>query len=212
MGAETTAAPAKGTTDATAATTGTTTPPAETKPVATDGTTGTTESATQPGKGKTGEAPAGPPEKYTLAIPDDAKVFLDDADVKRFEKMARETGWTNAEAQAAVDEHVRMVNEAAQGFLNETKADPDYGGEHLPETQRLAKLGIELIRPEGHARREGFHRFLNKVGASNHIEVISFLADLGKRASEDSPGQTQSSLRGGKKTAEQVLYDKTPTG
>lgn len=157
------------------------------------------------------EAPvAGPPDKYALAIPDEAKVFIDDADVKSFEKMARETGWTNDEAQAAVDEHVRMVAEAAAGFLSTTKADPDYGGEHLPETQRLAKLGIDVLRPEGHARREGFTRFLNKVGAANHIEVISFLADLGKRASEDAPGQTSSSALRGQKTAEQILYPNTP--
>ncbi len=159
---------------------------------------------------KKADAPAGPPDKYALAIPDEAKVFIDDNDVKAFEKMARETGWTNDEAQAAVDEHVRMVKEAADGFLAATKADPDYGGEHLAETQRLAKIGIDILRPEGHARRESFTRFLNKVGAANHIEVVSFLADLGKRASEDSPGQTSSTALRGQKTAEQVLYDKTP--
>jgi hypothetical protein len=159
---------------------------------------------------KKADVPAGPPDKYALAIPDEAKVFIDDNDVKAFEKMARETGWTNDEAQAAVDEHVRMVKEAADGFLAATKADPDYGGEHLAETQRLAKIGIDILRPEGHARRESFTRFLNKVGAANHIEVVSFLADLGKRASEDSPGQTSSTALRGQKTAEQVLYDKTP--
>lgn len=159
---------------------------------------------------KKAETPAGPPEKYALAIPDEAKVFIDDADVKALEKMARETGWTNEEAQAAVDEHVRMVAESAAGFLAQTKADPDYGGEHLAETQRLAKIGIDILRPEGHARRESFTRFLNKVGAANHIEVVSFLADLGKRASEDAPGQTASSALRGQKTAEQILYPNTP--
>lgn len=163
-------------------------------------------------KGKDGAAAAGPPEKYALTIPDDAKVHIDDDDVKEFESMARKAGWTNDEAQAAIDEHVALTTTAAAKFLEATKADPTYGGDNLAETQRLAKLGIDLIRPTGHARREAFTRFLNKVGAGNHIEVVSFLADLGKRASEDSPGQTSSAqLRGGQKPAEQVLYDNTKT-
>lgn len=209
MPAETPAA--KGDTDAAAAAaaaaaagTGTPTPGATEQPKP-----GAAESVTP--AGKKADAPAGPPEKYALAIPDEAKTYIDDADVKRLETIARETGWTNEEAQAAVDEHVRMVAEAAAGFLAETKADPTYGGEHLAETQRLAKLVIDNVRPEGHARRESFTRFINKVGASNHIDVVSFLADIGKRMDEDRPGQTSSSALRGVKTAESVLYDKTPS-
>jgi hypothetical protein len=161
------------------------------------------------GKGKAAAA-AGAPEKYTLAIPDDGKVHIDDADVKEFETMARKAGWTNDEAQAAIDEHLTLVKATSEKFLADTKADTDYGGDNLAETQRLAKLGIDLIRPAGHARREGFTRFLNKVGGGNHIEVVSFLADLGRRASEDNPGQTSSAQLRGQKTAESVLYDNTP--
>jgi hypothetical protein len=207
------AAAAKGNTDAAAPAAAAAAAPAAASPAAAapaPGTTGAAESGTPAGEKKGAAAPVGPPEKYTLAIPDEAKTYIDDTDVKAFEKMARETGWTNDEAQAAVDEHVRMVAEAAAGFLATTKADPDYGGEHLAETQRLAKVGIDLLRPEGHARRASFTQFLNKVGASNHIEVVSFLADLGKRASEDSPGQTSSAQLRGQRTAEQVLYDNTP--
>lgn len=212
MPAETPAA-AKGDTDAAAAAaaaaaagTGTPTPGTGEQPKP-----GAAESGQPPVAAKTGETPAGPPDKYTLAIPDEAKTYIDDADVKRLESIARETGWTNEEAQAAVDEHVRMVAEAAAGFLAETKADPTYGGEHLAETQRLAKLVIDSVRPEGHARRESFTRFINKVGASNHLDVVSFLADIGKRMDEDRPGQTSSSALRGVKSAESVLYDKTPS-
>lgn len=204
---------AKGTTDAAAAATPETTPKAE--PAAppageTTAKTGTTESTPTAAAVKGTAVPAGPPEKYALTVPDAGKVYIDDADMQAFEKQARSLGWTNAEAQAALTEHVDSAQEIAAGFLETTKADPDYGGEKLAETQRLAKLGIDLLRPEGHARRPAFIRLLDKMGASNHIEIISALADLGRRASEDAPGQTSSAQLRGQKTAEQILYDKTP--
>jgi len=149
------------------------------------------------------------PDKYTLAIPDKGKDYVEESDVKAFEKTARDMGWSNAEAQAALDEHIANVADAAARFLADTKADPTYGGDHLIETQRLVKVGIDAIRPEGHPRRESFLRFLNRVGASNHIEAVSFLADLGKGAGEDRPGQSGGG-GGQPMSAAEKLYDKTP--
>lgn len=155
---------------------------------------GTTDAAADTGtsdkKTDGQEQPAqktGAPEKYALTIPEDAALYLDEADVATFEAAGRKYGWTNDEAQAAMVDHAASVADIARRFHAETAADPTYGGKQLVETQRLAKAAIDLIRPTGHARRDGFLRFLRKAGAENNLEVVSFLADLGRRAGEDTP-------------------------
>lgn len=136
----------------------------------------------------TGTAAAEPaakaPEKYELTVPEGDRVTADD--LAHVETAARAAGWSNEQAQA----YVQALHDAAeameQRYLEVTTADPEYGGDKLAETQKLARRVINAIRPEGHARRDSFLRFLNRAGTGNHIEVVSFLADLGKRMSEDS--------------------------
>jgi hypothetical protein len=163
---------------------------------------------------KAGESDDKPkaPDKYSLAIPDDAKEFIDDADLKTFETDARARDLTNDEAQAAIAATAKAQRDAHQKLLDVTKADPDYGGEKLADTQIAVKRAIDLVRPEGHTRRESFLRLLKKSGAGNHIEFVSFLADIGKRAAEDSPGSAQGGVnRGGSRPPEEVLYGKPKT-
>jgi hypothetical protein len=148
-------------------------------------------------KGKTGAEPgtadaaakaaAKPPEKYDLKVPKGAAAYLDDADQKQLEAAYRKAGFTNDEAQAAFDNVLATLNAQAQRFLAETTADQTYGGDHLEETQRLAKAAIDRVRPVGHPRRDSFLAFLGKGGTGNHLEVVSFLADLGRKMGEDSP-------------------------
>jgi hypothetical protein len=123
--------------------------------------------------------------------------------------MARKAGWSNDDAQAAVAEHGRLVREANDGFLTQLKADTDYGGEKLVETQRLAKSAIDLLRPEGHPRRAAFLRAVNRVAAGNHPEFVSFLADLGRRAGEDKVGALSGGSHPAKKSTEEKLYGAT---
>lgn len=126
-----------------------------------------------------------PPETYALTVPEGSRV--DDDDRTQIEQMAKTAGWSNDDAQAALDELHTQLDAQATRWMDQTKADRDYGGEHLEESQRFAKLAIDRLRPPGHARRESFLRFLNKGGAGNHLEVVAFLADLGKAMGEDSP-------------------------
>lgn len=158
------------------------------------------------------EQPAGDtpkaPEKYDLKVPSGDDVYVDDRLLKRVETLARASGWSNADAQAALEEHLGNVKAELQEFLSVTKADPEYGGAQLAESQRLAKLAIDKIRPAGHGRRESFLRFVNRAGAFNHIEVVSFLADLGKLMAEDKP-VSGGPASGGRKPTGDVLYDKT---
>jgi hypothetical protein len=158
--------------------------------------------------GKDGEKPKAP-EKYTLTVPENGQLYVDDQVQAQIETMARKAGWTNEEAQAALNEHVTNMTALSETFLATTKADTEYGGDKLAETQRLAKAAIDKVRPAGHPRRESFLKFLNRFGGSNHLDSVSFLADVGRMMAEDSPG-SGNAARGAAQTAEQKLYDKTP--
>lgn len=138
-------------------------------------------------------APAGapsetpkPPEKYTLTIPPD-QPHLSASNLAEIEAIAKASGWSNEDAQNAINEYVTRYTLQASRFLEETKADPEYGGDKLAESQRLANSIVNRVRPAGHARRDGFLRVLHSGGNGNNIEVLSFLADLGRLMGEDSP-------------------------
>lgn len=213
---ESAAEPKTGTTTTTEKTT-TENKPAEGKPATETTTTEKkTETATEAKpagstetSGKAGEAVAEPkaPEKYELKVPDDAKAYVDADDLKYLETIARASNWTNEDAQAALEEHLVTVQAQSARFLEATKADPNYGGEKLAETQRRARAVIDRIRPVGHERRDRFLAFMGRGGAGNHVEVLSFLADLGKAMGEDSPTQSRSAQAGGGEDTAAMLYD-----
>ncbi len=131
---------------------------------------------------KAGDKPKAP-ESYNLQLPEGGRV--DDSDLKQIAELAKKAGWSNEDAQAAVNEHDALLKAQSDRFLAGLKADPDYGGDNLETSQKLARAVIDKIRPQGHAKREAFLRFLNRGGAGNHVEVVSFLADLGKLMQED---------------------------
>lgn len=156
-------------------------------------------------KGKDGEAQPEPkaPEKYELKLPEGGRLAEDD--LKSIEQIARAEGWTNEQAQARIDAHAEALEAQSAAFLAATEADPEYGGEKLAETQRLARAVLERVRPVGTPRGDALRNLLNRSGYGNNLEVIALLADLGKMMSED--GHVQAPSGGSKeKTAEQVLY------
>jgi hypothetical protein len=125
-------------------------------------------------------------------VPEASKAYADAGFVSRVEQIARANNWSNEDAQAALEEHLDAARVQATTWAAETHADPTYGGDHLAETQRLAQKVIDRVRPQGHARRDSFLAFLGRGGAGNHIEVASFMADLGRLMSEDSPAHGRS--------------------
>lgn len=159
--------------------------------------------------GAEGDKPQ-PPEKYELKVPEGA--LLLETDIKTLEQMARKAGMTNDEAQAALDEQLAIVTAQSEAFKAAAIADADYGGEKLSESQRLANSVIERFRPAGHARRDGFLAFINRAGASNHPEVLGFLADIGRAMSEDSGIVGKPSGGGGaaRKSDADVLFGDSP--
>lgn len=146
------------------------------------------------------------PAKYELSVPKGDEHHVDADDLSQLEKMARESDLTNEEAQAILEAHLGTMKSTATRYLEVTKADKDYGGDKLAETQRLAKLAIDKLRPEGHARRDSFLALVNKAGVGNHIEVVSLLADLGRLFAEDGGLTGGGSGEGKPKSVAEKLY------
>lgn len=170
------------------------------------GKTGETASGEAAG-GKAGEQQTPKaPDKYSLTVPEANEAIADPALTKRIEEIARASDWTNDEAQAALNEALTLKQQEIDGWASQTKADPDYGGDKLSETQRLAQRAIDRVRPAGHARRDSFLKLVTGSGFGNHLEVVSFLADLGALMSEDTGARSGGPKGGSKQTAES-LYD-----
>lgn len=168
------------------------------------------ETSTEKGStktGKEGEQQTQPkaPEKYELKAPDALKGYADTSTLAEVEAFARANNLPNEDAQQILEDTLAVVARKAAAYETATKADPEYGGDKFSETQRLARKVIDRIRPEGHARRDSFLAFLGREGAGNHVEVVSFLADLGKIMSEDTPAHGRSGAGG--KSGAATLYD-----
>lgn len=134
-------------------------------------------------------APEGPPQKYDLRVPVEHAPLADQATLTEFEKVSRESGWSNEDAQVALENYLVRVSAKRQEFKQQLASDPEYGGQKLADTERRANLTINHIRPEGHARRTAFLSLLQRgEGFINHPEVQAFLADIGTLIGEDSPG------------------------
>jgi hypothetical protein len=166
---------------------------------------GTTDGDGKPA-GEQPPAAEGAPEKYALKVPDESKAFADDGAIAQLETIARKNNWTNEQAQVALENYIDDVKATSARYEAQTKADPDYGGDKLEATKQYARAAILAIRPEGHPRRESFLRFLNSGGAGNHIEAISFLADLGRMIGEDGAVGGKSGGASEKSAADR-LYD-----
>lgn len=163
------------------------------------------EGAAAAGKEGAGAA-AGAPEKYTLTVPEGGR--LSKADLTYVEDVARKAGWSNEDAQAAVDEHDASLRAQSERWTAETKADKDLGGDKLEATQQLTKAGIDFLFPAGDPHRDAFIEFLNRGGAGNNINVVRALARIGKQQRED--GNISGSGGGGDapRAPEDVLYGK----
>ena len=206
--ATTTEQPKTETAAATTTTTKTETPAKTEKETAAASTT-TTTTETPAKTEKAQESQTAAPDFTKLVVPDSGKEFIDQLTIDTVVDFAKRSGWSLEDAQHAIDEQAQMLAKADAAYLSQLKADVDYGGDKLADTQKLAKSVIDLVRPEGHPRREAFLRTLNRAAAGNNIEVVSFLADLGKRAAEDSFSAGNTANKGGDRDAASVLYGGT---
>lgn len=175
----------------------------------------------KPGDGKGGdkgtegtdEGKPKAPAAYELTIPEGATELVSADDLEFIEEVARTNDWTNEEAQAGLEDLIERtqasIAKRSATWEAQTKADKTYGGDNFAETQKLARAAVNGLRPEGHPQRESFLRMLNASGVGNRLEVVAFLADLGKLMAEDAPafGRSQAGGGGKKKAAHEVMYD-----
>jgi len=163
------------------------------------------------GKSKTGGKDGDKPEapaKYELTLPKGADLWIDDKDLKQFEKVARAKGLTNEQAQAEINDRAEFLAAQSQAFYDQTADDETYGGDKFEETEKLARAALDKIRPKGTPRGDALRRMLVKTGYGNNLEIVSFLADLGKLMAEDK-GVGSSSGATPSETAAEKLYGKT---
>lgn len=153
------------------------------------------------------KAAAGAPAKYALTLPDGGLILA--SDLKVLEDQARKANLTNEDAQAWLNEQALVAKARSDAFLAETTADPDLGGEHLPETQRQATAVINRIFPKGDAAREPFLAFLKSGGADNNIHVVRAFVRLAKLMGEDTKTGSTTATVTGEKDPAVVLYGGT---
>lgn len=140
------------------------------------------------------EAPAGPPEKYELAM---EGVTLDEGLVAEAEPIFRELGLSNDQANALLPLAPKLMEKAQEasiqamieagaaqrkGWLDAFHADPDIGGAKREETEHLAAKGLDAL---GFAKGHPFRAALNETGFGNHPDMIRAFRRIGEMVGED---------------------------
>lgn len=148
----------------------------------------------KPGDNKDGKTD-GAPEKYTdFSAPEG--VELDPEMVGEFTTVAKELNLSQENAQKLVDFGPKLLQKARdqqnqqwveirEGWVNDLKADKDFGGEKLNETLNRAKRALSKFGDDS------LVKFLmppskGGTGFGDHGGLIKLLAKVDKATSEDS--------------------------
>lgn len=124
------------------------------------------------------------PESYEFKMPDG--VELDAAAAEEFSTIAKELKLDQASAQKVADLGAKMAQrqaekhaELVQSWVEQVKADKEFGGDKLTENLAVAKKALDTFgTPE-------LRDVLNSTGLGNHPEVIRAFYKAGKAISED---------------------------
>lgn len=128
------------------------------------------------------------PEKYALTLPENMAI---DAEVSgKFETAAKKLGLTQEEAQelyaigaeASQKSVTELLTRGAQvqaEWLEQAKADKEFGGENLAKNMATAKAALKFASPE-------LKKVLNETKFGDHPELIRWMYRVGKAMSEDS--------------------------
>lgn len=150
----------------------------------------TTEPKTEPEKGeaKTEDKPAGAPERYAFEVPEGmAEGFELDSDVDTaLADASRELDLTQEQAQQMLNKvwpvmHRRAVeqqNAIHEQWINDAKADKEYGGREFEKNKGTALKAVETFGTPG------LQELLDGVIGS-HPEMFRFLWKVGQAVSED---------------------------
>ena len=135
-----------------------------------------------------GEAEGAPEEYADFTVPEGST--LDPELLAEFKETFKAENLTQEQAQARVDQGMKLAEKwseravemhlkTIEGWRDQTKADPDIGGDKLPQV--LA--GAKEVRD--HFGDEGLTEVLNTFGLGNHPSVIRFFSKVRAAISDD---------------------------
>lgn len=160
-------------------------------------------------KAKEGETPKGAPETYEeFQFPESVTVDADS--VTEFKELAKAANLDQETAQKfaemgpkivtkMIDSQLKAMDQVVNGWADQTKADPELGGEKLTETLAVASKAMKTFAtPELRTLLDKFDKVKNPngTGLGNHPEFIRLMHRVGKAISEDKlvmgnePGHT----------------------
>jgi hypothetical protein len=143
--------------------------------------------------------PVGAPEKYEF-VAGEGQVF-DEAIIGAYAAVAKDLDLPQDKAQKMLDtmgpamaaRQAEQIAAASAQWLEQSKADKEFGGDKLAENLAfVAKAREDLATPELRA-------LLDQTGMGNHPDMIRMFYRYGKAISEDTfrPGRAASSQNNG---------------
>jgi len=161
------------------------------------------------GKDTTGDKPEEAPETYDKFTLPDGMEMTDDQ-LNQATEVFKDLALSQTQAQKLVDFETKLSaqkdagiqsawDQVNQGWVEESKADSEFGGEKLTASLVTAKAARDAYG------NDKFTEMLEITGVGNHPEMIRFLAKVGKDVSEDQILQGRK-LGGTEKDAAKTLF------
>lgn len=171
------------------------------------------KSGTEESAGESKETPAGPPEQYeAFKLPEG--VELDKGLMEQVQAQFKAAGYTQAQAQAAVDLHIQNQKAQQEAWIKETEAwkedlrkDPEFGGANMDKTVQDAKLALRRFDTDGN-----LGRLLEESRFGNRREAVVFLARVQRALGEDEVHTDRSRDKGKEPPLAERLYGKDGLG
>lgn len=163
------------------------------------------------------KAPAGAPESYSFKAPEGYQVGAHAE--KALTEVARELNLSNDAAQAIMDkmspalkaQTLDNIDSMVNGWINDSRNDPEIGGDKLRETIAYGQKALDLGPPE-------LRQLLGPVsqggtGLGNHPAILKWAAAIGRKVSPDAKVVSGNQPAPPPKSAMERLaetYEKTP--
>lgn len=144
------------------------------------------------------------PEKYELKLPDGSQ--LEAASLDRTAEFSKKLGLSNEQAQEMLNresesfgKYVEDLKSTADGWLEQTKADKDLGGDNFAETAELCKRVTDRFADED------TKKLMNETKLGDHPSVVRMFRKIGK-AMENGTFVKGAEGAATQKTVKDILY------
>ena len=153
------------------------------------------------------------PEAYAdFKLPEG--VEIDKTMLEGVKAQFKEAGYTQEQAQKAIDLHIKGLQEQQEIFIQERKnwvaelkADKEFGGDKFDTTAKGAQLALRKFDADGKMLD-----LLETSGFGDHPGVIKFLARIHAAMGEDSVHTDREHGKGKEAPLEERLYGKDGMG